>query len=155
MTVWLITVGTLLDHDAYEEALGDAGCKSSAVNSSMYRAGGIGGSYDVSVRFARPYFLTFWPNRTLDTASNGISADEVHVELLCLKADDIKEGSSVPASAKDLLDKAGLKSDGDAAGNSSATGGGGEGPSSTGGAAAMRTMAPYLSAAAMAGLLLV
>jgi hypothetical protein len=155
MDMCLRTVGITLDHAAYEEALEAVGCKGFGANSSMYRGRGKSGTYDVSARFAQPYFLTFWPNRTQDTASNGISSDEVHVELLCLKTDDIKEGSSAPAPAKDLLDKLGAKSDGNVADNSSKTGSGSEGPSSTGGAAAMRTMAPYLGAAAMAGLLLV
>ncbi|KAF2445220.1 hypothetical protein P171DRAFT_431956, partial [Karstenula rhodostoma CBS 690.94] len=151
-TVWrggLFGSGTRLDSALNETRLADEGCPDDAVavNSSIHGGSGTGASYNQTVRFPQPYFLTFWPNRTHDPASAGLESDYVHVELLCLRTDDIEEGSPVPPSAKEILNGPDVKYMGNASG-------GADGPGSTGGAAAMRTMAPYMGAAAIAGLLL-
>ncbi|KAK7192810.1 hypothetical protein DPSP01_011231 [Paraphaeosphaeria sporulosa] len=142
-----------LDYALNETMLEQEGCpnNSVAVNNSIHGGSGTGGSYNHAVRFPQPYFLTFWPNRTHDPRSAGMESDYVRVELLCLRTDDIEEGSPVPPSAQELLDAQGVEYAGNASNRSSGSGGGED---STGGATAMKLMAPFLSAAAIAGLLL-
>ncbi|KAL1609992.1 hypothetical protein SLS60_001657 [Paraconiothyrium brasiliense] len=147
--------GPPLDYALDEQTLIKEKCPKDAVavNSSIHAGGGTGGAYNETVRFAQPYFLTFWPNRT-DSTADGATSDDVRVELLCLRMDDIEDGSPVPGSAKDILDEEGVKYEGNATDETDGTETGSEGPSSTKGVAAMKTMGPYLGAAAMAGLLL-
>ncbi|KAJ4350159.1 uncharacterized protein N0V89_008780 [Didymosphaeria variabile] len=142
-----------LDYALDEQTLKEKKCPQDAVavNSSMHGGSGTGTGYNQTVRFPQPYFLMFWPNRTDTTGPTGASSDDVRVELLCLRTDEIEEGSPVPGSAKEILDEEGVKY----AGNASGTETGTEDPSSTKGVATMKTIGPYLGAAAMAGLLLV
>lgn len=143
-----------LDYALNATTLANEGCSNNSVatNGSIHGGAGTGGSYNETVRFPQPYFLTFWPNRTHDPGSAGLESDYVRVELLCLRTDNIEEGSPVPPSAQELLDREGVKYTGNASNKSSESGGG---DPAAGGATAIKTIAPYLSAVVMAGLLLV
>ncbi|KAF2001704.1 hypothetical protein P154DRAFT_158208 [Amniculicola lignicola CBS 123094] len=76
---------------------------SAAVNASLHALGGMGGSYNQTIRFPTPYFLTFFPE--LGNSQTGLSrsTDDVHVEIRCLRPDQVSEGSVVPPGVEDLL----------------------------------------------------
>lgn len=59
--------------------------------------------YDIAVRFPVVEVLTFWPNRSDPSAYTASWRDDVHVEVLCLRPDQIKDGSVVPPSGEELL----------------------------------------------------
>lgn len=109
----------------------------------------MGSTYNATVRFPQPWFFTFWPNRTGDPNIATTSSDDVYVKILCARPDDISEGSLVPPSALELLQRGDAKF----APNAS-NGNGGQTSSSTAGAA-VKTLAPYLGALGMAAALLV
>lgn len=58
--------------------------------------------FNRSVTFPLPTMLTFFPLHTNESAENA----NLHVELICLRVDEIKEGVLVP-SAEELLDAPG------------------------------------------------
>lgn len=77
----------------------------------MYGGSGTGGSYNQSIRFPQPNFLTFWTNRTDTTRFLPNWNDDVYVKIVCLRPDEVKEGSVVPPSAQELLGRADAKFD--------------------------------------------
>ncbi|KAF2826960.1 hypothetical protein CC86DRAFT_455552 [Ophiobolus disseminans] len=70
---------------------------------------GQGMSYDAAVRFPLIDIITFWPNRTSRTTYYTGWYDDVHVELVCLRPEQIAQGSRTPPSGKDLLNAEGVK----------------------------------------------
>lgn len=127
------------------------GNETKPLNASIHGGGGIGGEYNQTIRFPQPHFITFWPNRTGVSSVSTSWIEDVHVEIRCLRPDDISEGSLVPPSAQELLDRADVQYNKNATSPNSSPS-----PSqSTGGAGAMKTAAPYLGAAGIAALLLV
>jgi hypothetical protein len=160
----LTTVDLPLDDSLDKTSLEFQGCPedSVALNSSMH--GGIGSGlisrYNYTVRFPRPYFLTFWPKRNRHSAAQDVGSDGVRVEILCMRPDDIEEGSPVPPSAQELLNAEDVKYTGNASNVSSGSVGGdsGTGPNDSpdkGDALALKVTAPYLGAAAIAAMLLI
>lgn len=126
------------------------GCsrESAAVNSSIHGGALTAAPYDHTVRFQQPYFLTFWPRKSNGSVLNGVSTANVRAEIMCLRTDDIEEGSPIPPSVQELLDKEGVKYVGNASGESSGSESGDESS-----ALALKLTAPYLVAAAFAAML--
>ena len=63
--------------------------------------------YNAAVRFPLLSINTFWPNQTNwnGSYSSTLPRDTVRVDVSCLRPDQIKQGSTVPPSGKELLDK--------------------------------------------------
>jgi hypothetical protein len=104
------------------------------LNKSMHYAGGISSPYNQSIRFPAPVFWMFWSNKT------GSSSENVHVEIKCMKPDDLREGSDVPPDANQLLDGAQYSqnaTNGSTGGNGGNGGGGGNGGNGKSGAVRM------------------
>jgi hypothetical protein len=76
----------------------------------MFGGYGTGGAYNQSIRFPQPWFFTFWPNQTgQDSVQTSWSEEDVHVQIMCLRPDEFKEGSVVPPSAEELLKRDDVK----------------------------------------------
>jgi hypothetical protein len=68
----------------------------------------LGLTYGEAMRFPVLDIITFWPNRSNEKQSwSGNWAEDVHVEVLCLRPDQIAPGSRVPPSGEELLNKQG------------------------------------------------
>jgi hypothetical protein len=143
--------------------LEDAGCGNltSTVNSTVISLSGSNdlSGYNQSIRFPQLHFLSFFPNRSSIKGVYETQWDtDVHVQLLCIKPDDIQQGSAVPPSAKELLDRSDASYADGITNNPSGTtpGGASASPSPTGAATKiiLSGMAPYLGAVGM-GLLMV
>ncbi|KAF2738741.1 hypothetical protein EJ04DRAFT_560415 [Polyplosphaeria fusca] len=94
------------------------------LNSTMHGAGGYGGSYNESIRFPAPVFWYFWPNNTSPGNSFPSSVNDfVHVEIKCMRPDEINEGSEVPPDAEALYNADGVEFA--SSGNDSSDGGNG------------------------------
>lgn len=68
-------------------------------------------AYEDAVRFPVIDVISFFPNRSsgLGTYVSGWF-DDVQIEIVCMKADaNIVEGSTIPPSGKELLDRPGMK----------------------------------------------
>jgi hypothetical protein len=68
-------------------------------------------AYDDAVRFPVIDVISFFPNRSSGLGSY-VSGwfDDVQIEIVCMKADgEIVEGSAVPPSGKELLDRPGMR----------------------------------------------
>lgn len=115
----------------------------------MHIGAGTGDGYDNTIRFPQLWFMSFWPNRTGVTEYVTSWNLDVHVEIRCIRPDDVREGSVVPPSAQELLNRDGAEFHKNATTPKTS----GASPSA-GGAGTMRLLAPYLGAAVMAALLL-
>lgn len=60
--------------------------------------------YDRAVRFPMVDIVTFWPNRSEKGEYNAEWMNNVAAEVLCLKPDNIAEGSRIPPDGKAMLD---------------------------------------------------
>lgn len=104
-------VGSQLNATRAAETFSHDGCDNDTrpLNASMFGGSGIAGSYDEAIRFPSVYFVTFWPNRTGQNVFETSWVEDVHVHVLCLRPDDIMEGSAVPPSAEELLGADGVR----------------------------------------------
>jgi hypothetical protein len=76
----------------------------------MFGGAGTGGAYNQSIRFPQPWFFTFWPNQTTqDSIQSSASEEDMYVKIMCLRPDEVKEGSVVPPSAEELLKRDDVK----------------------------------------------
>jgi hypothetical protein len=98
----------------------------------MFGGSGIGEAYNQSIRFPQPWFFTLWPNRTGETTFQTSSSEDVYVKIMCLRPDDVREGSMVPPSVEELLKRDDVKFD-----RNLTSGGGGGGDGKPGGANAI------------------
>jgi hypothetical protein len=63
-------------------------------------------SYDASIRFPLVDAITFWPNRSNGFQSySTIWINDVQVRLVCLRPDQVVQGSEVPPSGEELLNR--------------------------------------------------
>ncbi|KAF2794593.1 hypothetical protein K505DRAFT_336812 [Melanomma pulvis-pyrius CBS 109.77] len=99
-----IDKGISLNATLQQQLYNESNCDTS-LNASMHSAGGLGGSYNQSIRFPQPTFLTFWPNRTDMSRYLSSWDDDVYVKIVCLRPDEVTEGSVVPPSGQELLDR--------------------------------------------------
>lgn len=85
------------------------------LNSSVVPSFGFGGHYNGSTRFPTVQVMIFYPNRTSNNPQTGGGTlggltTDAHIEIRCNRPDEIQSGSTVPPSAKEILD-AGLRYD--------------------------------------------
>lgn len=64
--------------------------------------------YDQTVRFPTIDIVTFWPNRTDMQRYSTIWKEDVHVEVFCLRPQQIADDSTAPSSGQDLLNRQGV-----------------------------------------------
>jgi hypothetical protein len=62
--------------------------------------------YDPTIRFPIIDIITFWPNRSDTSVYVSTWAQDVHVEVACLRPDQVAQGSAVPPPGKALLEDA-------------------------------------------------
>jgi hypothetical protein len=62
--------------------------------------------YDPNIRFPIIDIITFWPNRSDTSVYVSTWAQDVHVEVACLRPDQVAQGSVVPPSGDELLEGA-------------------------------------------------
>jgi hypothetical protein len=70
----------------------------------------FGMSYGEAIRFPLVDIITIWPNRALSTSPTLATEDgDTRVEIVCLRPDEVAQGSDIPASGEELLNKEGTK----------------------------------------------
>jgi len=79
-------------------------CDGVNVSSTHAFVPGNGMSYDAAVRFPLVDIINFWPNRTSGSYLEPGWAEDVHVEVVCLRPDQVAEGSRVPPTGREILD---------------------------------------------------
>jgi hypothetical protein len=62
-------------------------------------------SYNEAIRFPLLDIITFWPNRPMSPYKFTGSRDDVRVEVVCMRPDQVAQGSKVPPSGEELLKK--------------------------------------------------
>jgi hypothetical protein len=62
--------------------------------------------YDPTIRFPVIDIITFWPNRCDTLVYVSTRAQDVHVEVACLRPDQVAQGSVVPPPGEALLEGA-------------------------------------------------
>jgi hypothetical protein len=66
--------------------------------------------YDTAVRFPLVDIMTFWPIRAIGLTSMSTSwIKDVRVAVVCMRPDNVAQGSQVPPSGEELLNKVGTK----------------------------------------------
>ncbi|KAF2114475.1 hypothetical protein BDV96DRAFT_647179 [Lophiotrema nucula] len=99
---------------SYDNAsLANASCDADVqpLNASMHGTIGIGGPYNETILFPVPTFWTFFPNRSGLNEYETNWIEDVHVEVRCMKPDELAEGSAAPASVGDVLGSESMKYD--------------------------------------------
>jgi hypothetical protein len=70
----------------------------------------FGMPYGEAIRFPLVDIITIWPNHALSTVPTMATEDgDTRVEIVCLRPDEVAQGSDVPASGEELLNKEGVK----------------------------------------------
>ncbi|PSN67997.1 hypothetical protein BS50DRAFT_633648 [Corynespora cassiicola Philippines] len=137
------------------------------LNTSVYGLGSWSRTYARQIAFAQPSILVFYPDRTPRSSQEGVQirdrwAEDVHVEVLCMRPADVEEGSWKPLSAEALLQAENAFYDENATDpeeynqRGGEDGGGEASPTESQGLGApVRTVAPYLGALGLAAMVLV
>jgi hypothetical protein len=82
-------------------------CNGVNVSSTHLLTLNSGMDYSVAVRFPLVDIITFWPNRTNMQVYNTAWVQDVHVEIVCMRPDQIVQGSVVPPMGEELLSGSG------------------------------------------------
>jgi hypothetical protein len=90
----------------------DTNTKCDGINTSSTHGleASFGMSYGEAIRFPLVDIITFWPNHAMSTTPTSATEDgDTRVEVVCLRPDEVAQGSDVPASGEELLNKEGTK----------------------------------------------